>query len=63
MNGFSSHADHDDLLSALTPLRERARQVCLVHGEVPAAEALAGALRTAGFRQVTIPDRGEVVAF
>lgn len=61
MNGFSSHADHDDLLNALTPLRERARQVCLVHGELPAAESLATDLRAAGFPRVAIPDRGQVV--
>jgi metallo-beta-lactamase family protein len=63
LNGLSSHADHDGLLRSLTPLRDRARQVCLVHGEPARAAALAAALRPAGFDNVAIPDRGESITF
>src|SRR5205814_1486265 len=57
MNGFSSHADRDDLLGLLAPLAGRPPRVRLVHGEPDQAEALAGALRGRGFRDVTVPGR------
>ena len=61
MNGFSSHADHQDFLAFLGPLAQRVRHVRLVHGEQPPAEALAQALRDQGFADVAIPERGERV--
>src|SRR5205823_1107028 len=62
MNGFSSHADQNDFLSFLSPLAGQTRFVRLVHGEPDRAEALANALRAAGFKNVAIPDRGESVS-
>jgi metallo-beta-lactamase family protein len=62
MNGFSSHADHNELLAALGPLAGQARRVCLVHGEPAPAEALAQGLRAHGCADVAIPDRGETVS-
>jgi metallo-beta-lactamase family protein len=59
LNGLSSHADHFELLRCLTPLVGAARQVRLVHGELERAEALATALRVAGFVDVAVPDRGD----
>jgi metallo-beta-lactamase family protein len=59
LNGLSSHADHNDLLRDLGPLAGTARQVRLVHAEPARAEALAAALRPAGFADVAIPDRGD----
>src|SRR6185437_1458116 len=59
LNGLSSHADHGDLVRALTPLAGTARQVRLVHGEPERATALADSLRTAGFVEVAIPERGD----
>ena len=61
LNGLSSHADHGGLLRGLGPLAGTARQVRLVHGEPPRAEALAEGLRAAGFADVAIPERGESV--
>jgi metallo-beta-lactamase family protein len=61
MNGFSSHADHNDLLRDLRPLAAEKPRVCLVHGEPESAEALARGLRDEGFGEVAIPDRGESV--
>ncbi|MCI0459727.1 MAG: MBL fold metallo-hydrolase [Gemmataceae bacterium] len=61
LNGFSSHADHNELLAALEPLAGTAGQVCLVHGEEKPAEALAADLRGRGFAEVLIPNRGETV--
>jgi metallo-beta-lactamase family protein len=62
MNGFSSHADHNDFLAFLGPLAGQTAQVRLVHGEMPNSEALAAALRARGFSEVAIPDRGESVS-
>jgi metallo-beta-lactamase family protein len=62
LNGFSGHADHNDLVAALAPLAGRAHKVCLVHGEPAQAEALAGALRETGFPEVLIPGEGETVS-
>jgi metallo-beta-lactamase family protein len=59
LNGLSSHADHGDLLRSLTPLAGTARHVRLVHGDPDRAEALAAALRTAGFANVAVPERGD----
>src|SRR5581483_4119052 len=59
LNGLSSHADHGDLLASLGPLAGTARHVRLVHGEPERADALATGLRTIGFTDVAVPDRGE----
>jgi metallo-beta-lactamase family protein len=58
--GFSGHADHGDFLALLRPLAGRVARVRLVHGEEEQAEALAGALRAAGFADVAVPARGDV---
>jgi metallo-beta-lactamase family protein len=62
LNGFSSHADHNDFLTFLAPLAGQTRSVQLVHGELEQAEALAGALRERGFGDVGIPKREETVS-
>jgi metallo-beta-lactamase family protein len=61
MNGFSSHADHNDLLAFLGPLAAGNPKVRLVHAEIGPAEALARDLTARGFRDVAIPDRGQSV--
>jgi len=61
LNGFSSHADHQELMAALAPLANEASQVCLVHGELGPAQALAADLTKHGFRKVDIPERGQTV--
>jgi metallo-beta-lactamase family protein len=61
MNGFSSHADHHELMAALLPLAKKVKQVCLVHGDLEPAEALAKDLHGHGFAQVAIPERGESI--
>lgn len=61
LNGFSSHADHDDFMAYLGPLATQVKQVRLVHGDVDQAEALARALRDKGFKDVAIPARGDVL--
>ena len=61
LNGLSSHADHGGLLRSLAPLVDTARQVRLVHGEPERAEKLAEGLRSVGFADVGVPERGESV--
>jgi metallo-beta-lactamase family protein len=61
LNGFSGHADRDELLTVLGPLADPRRRVRLVHGEPDQAEALAQALRERGFADVAIPERGDGV--
>jgi metallo-beta-lactamase family protein len=61
LNGFSGHADREDLRSFFSPLRERQPRVCLVHGDLEQSNALAGTLRRDGFADVTIPKRGDSV--
>ncbi len=61
LNGFSGHADQNDLRHFFRPLRERAPRVCLVHGDPEQAHALAAGLRADGFADVGVPQRGESV--
>lgn len=61
LNGLSAHADHPDLLRCLGPLRDRAKAIRLVHGEPERALRLAEGLREAGFADVVVPDRGEIL--
>jgi len=61
LDGLSSHADHDGLVRALSPLVASTKQVRLVHGEPDAAAALAAGLKATGFTDVEAPERGERV--
>jgi metallo-beta-lactamase family protein len=62
VNGFSGHADQNELLGLLRPLAGRAHKVRLVHGELENAQVLAGALEAEGFADVAIPGPGESVS-
>jgi metallo-beta-lactamase family protein len=62
LNGLSSHADHGELLRQLGPLAAAGTRVRLVHGEPDRAAALADGLRSVGFMDVAIPDRGDSLA-
>jgi metallo-beta-lactamase family protein len=59
LHGLSAHADGQELIDYVMPLK--AAQVFLVHGEVPQAEAHQAALADAGFRMPVIATRGDVV--
>ncbi|MFO0964132.1 MAG: MBL fold metallo-hydrolase [Gemmataceae bacterium] len=62
LNGFSSHADRNELLELFAPLASGNPTVRLVHGDPDQSQALAEALRGAGFKDVAIPGRGDTVA-
>ncbi|HEY0705348.1 MAG TPA: MBL fold metallo-hydrolase [Polyangia bacterium] len=56
-NGFSAHADQNDLVSFAEKVRDRGklRSVFLVHGEPPAQSVLTERLTERGFPSVTAP--------
>ena len=64
LNGYSAHADRNELSSWLGAVRKgskRAPPVWLVHGEPPAQDALAERLRGEGY-QVEVPAPGKKVS-
>ena len=63
LNGFSGHADRNELLEWVGAINKRPRRTFLVHGEEESAFALADALRTeTGFEQVDVPEMHEGVS-
>lgn len=61
IHGFSGHADQADLLRMLTPLKDVAKRVFLVHGEPDQSMVLAGLLKQRGFASVELAERGQRV--
>lgn len=59
VHGLSAHADGGELLAYTRPMK--GAKIYLVHGEVEAAEAHRAMLQGAGFNDVTIATRGDVV--
>ena len=58
IDGYSAHADQQELLAWVDPIdRKRLQQLFVVHGEPAAADTLLRLLRERGFAQVTIPER------
>jgi metallo-beta-lactamase family protein len=57
LNGFSAHADQNDLVEYAEALRARGplRRVALVHGELAAQHALIGRLKERGIEDVHAP--------
>jgi metallo-beta-lactamase family protein len=62
LDGFSSHADRNDLLALIGPLAGQTTKVRLVHGDPDQSEALAQALRDKAFADVAIPEPGDTVS-
>ncbi len=62
LNSFSGHADKNELLSYIDGFdRKSLRNIFLVHGDPDQQEKFASGLRGTGFKDVTIPDRGQQV--
>ena len=59
LDGFSAHADQRELVTWAAGLAPAPRRVFLVHGELPAAGALAEKLRERIDAEVLIPALGE----
>jgi metallo-beta-lactamase family protein len=59
-NGFSAHADKVELLDYFNQLdKKRLAHTFIVHGESESTEAFASSIRDTGFKDVTVPVRGE----
>ena len=59
LNGFSAHADRDELTRALGPLAPKLKAAFCVHGEGPQPEAMKQILHDAGCSEVHIPVPGD----
>lgn len=59
LNGFSAHADRDELQRMLRPLAGRCKKAFLVHGEPDQMEVMAETMRGDEFREVLMPAAGE----
>ncbi len=60
LNSFSGHADRNELLSYMNNFdRSSVRNIFLVHGDPDQQEKLASGITANGFKEVTIPDRGQ----
>jgi metallo-beta-lactamase family protein len=62
LDGFSAHADQDEILGWVGSLDPAPRRIFLVHGELEAAETLAGQLRERLDVEVRIPAPKEEIA-
>lgn len=56
LNGFSGHADRDELMEWVGAMREKPQRTFLVHGEPDSAFALADGLRQRFGLQVDVPE-------
>lgn len=59
INGFSAHADRDELLAWTGHFRRRPLHTFIVHGEESASLAFANSLRQQGLGQVNVPELGQ----
>lgn len=60
-DGFSAHADHDELLEWVKPIVGGLKGVFVVHGEPQAAGALAEGIRALGVKNAFAPQLGQCV--
>ncbi len=59
VQGFSAHADREELLEWVKGVRSNLKGVFVVHGEEQAAMSFADALRALGGLTVTVPEAGQ----
>ncbi|HET6445417.1 MAG TPA: MBL fold metallo-hydrolase [candidate division Zixibacteria bacterium] len=60
INGFSAHADRSELLDWSGHFEKRASHTYVVHGELSSSFALAEGLRTQGYKDVNVPELGQI---
>jgi metallo-beta-lactamase family protein len=61
MRGISGHADYNELLYWLRPIRQAPKRVFVTHGEKPQSEAMAGHLRSERGWECHLPVLNETV--
>ncbi|MDA8273074.1 MAG: MBL fold metallo-hydrolase [Deltaproteobacteria bacterium] len=62
INGFSSHADQNELMEWITAVKTKPQKVCLIHGDENVMKVYKSKLEEKGFI-VHIPDYGEEIGF
>jgi metallo-beta-lactamase family protein len=63
INGFSAHADREELLDWVKAMAQLPSQTFVVHGDPEPAEAMATGLSGLGIPQAHVPERGESYKF
>ena len=62
LDGFSGHADCREMIDFYKCQKpEKVKKVLLVHGEYEAQKAFAEQLRAAGFSNIEIPEKGQII--
>lgn len=63
IESFSGHGDYKEMIDYLTRSLavDKVQRVFVVHGAEAAAEAYKGHLHDAGFRNIEVPEKGEIV--
>ena len=59
IDGYSAHADEDELLDFIAAIPNKPERVLVVHGEPDAANAMAAGLSKLGIKNVIVPKRGD----
>jgi metallo-beta-lactamase family protein len=60
LNGFSAHADRNELLGYYDGLdKKRLKQIFVVHGEADQSQAVVESIRQRGMKNVMIPEEGK----
>lgn len=59
INGFSAHADREELLNWTGHFSKKASHTYIVHGEEDASFALADGMRSQGYGNVNVPELGQ----
>lgn len=60
LNGYSSHADAEELRDLTAPAAKACRHAFLVHGELDQSEALRETMTDSGFKKISIPAPADV---
>ena len=60
LHAFSAHADQNDMLEYVKPLKDKVKGIFLVHGEEEQSRALLNALLAAGY-PAHLPEPGEEI--
>ena len=59
IDGYSAHADRNELRAWVRRLGGPIKRAFVVHGEAPALGAMADLLREEGVREVHVPEQGD----
>jgi len=61
LNGFSAHANREELHKDLLPLAATCRQAFVVHGDPDQCDKLSDWMRESGFKRVSTPSAGQTI--